>query len=115
MRIGRQPAREMVGEMSRNRSRRPITIAAMPARPSLPGDLDAIGRGVEHALALADRVIDFAGRDILALPAEGVADPVDEMKEALLVEPHQIAGAEPGVALGEDVAQDFLFGLGASV
>src|ERR1700733_10927884 len=74
-------------------------------------DLDAIGGGVEHALAFADRVVDFAGRDIFALPAEGVADAVDEMEKALLVQPHQIAGAEPGVALGEDIAQYLLFGL----
>ena len=78
----------------------------------MAGDLDAIGGGIEHARAFADRIIDFAGRDVLALPAEGVADPVDEMEEALLVEPHQVAGAEPGVALGEHVAQDLLLGLG---
>src|ERR1051326_5431207 len=78
----------------------------------MAGDLDAVGGGIDHALAFANGIVDLAGRDILALPAEGIADPVDEMEEALLVEPHQIAGAEPGVAFCEDVAQDFLLGFG---
>jgi hypothetical protein len=32
------------------------------------------------------------------------------MEEALVVDLHQIAGAEPGVAVGEDIAQDLLLG-----
>ena len=32
----------------------------------LAGDLDAIGGGVKHALAFADRVVDLAGRDVFA-------------------------------------------------
>src|ERR1700760_1144254 len=78
----------------------------------MAGDFDAISGGIEHALACADRVIDLAGGDILALPAEGVADAVHEMEEALVIEPHQIPGAKPGVAFHEGVAQDFLLGLG---
>src|SRR5262249_49287694 len=38
-------------------------------------------------------------------------DAIDEMEKALIVEPHQVAGAEPGVALGKHIAQDLLFGL----
>ena len=33
------------------------------------------------------------------------------MKEAAIIDLHQIARPEPGVALGEYVAQDFLLGL----
>ena len=49
---------------------------------------------------------DFGGRDILALPAIGVADTVDEIIIAACVALEQIAGAEPGVARLEDVAHD---------
>src|ERR1700756_2064546 len=71
----------------------------------------AIGRGVDDPMAIAKAVIDLAGRDILALPAKGIADTIDEIEEALLVLPHQIAGAKPGIALREDIAQDFPVGL----
>src|SRR5260370_26716231 len=76
------------------------------------GDGDPVGRGVENAGAIPDRVVHLAGRDVLALPAEGVADPVDEMEVARRVAQHQIAGAEPGIAFGKDIAQDLLRGLG---
>src|SRR5262249_6591552 len=54
----------------------------------------------------------LGGRYVLALPAEGIADAVDEVEEGVAVAAHQIAGAEPGVALLEHVAQDFPVGLG---
>ena len=57
----------------------------------------------------------FAGRDVLALPAEGVADAIDEIEIAQLVAPHQIAGAEPAVALLEHVAQNLLLRVGRLV
>jgi hypothetical protein len=45
------------------------------------GNSDPVGRGIENAgAAVPDRVIHLAGRDVLALPAECVADPVDEME-----------------------------------
>src|SRR5262245_53179021 len=75
-------------------------------------DLDAIGRGVEHAFARPDRVVHFAGRDILALPAEGITDTIDKMEKALVVEPHQVAGAEPGIAFRDYVTQNLPLGLG---
>src|ERR1700747_202341 len=59
----------------------------------------AIGDGIDDACAVADRVIDLAGCDILALPTKGIANPVDEMEVALGVEPHQIARAEPSIAV----------------
>ena len=64
----------------------------------------------------ADCVGDFGSRDILALPAEGIADAVDEMEEAARVSAHEIAGAVPDVVRLENVAQDFpLRVLGAGV
>src|SRR5581483_8986012 len=59
--------------------------------------------------AARDRLGNLGRRDVFALPAEGVADAVDEVEEAARVLAHQIAGAEPGVAGREHVAQD-LFG-----
>src|SRR5580698_3969394 len=69
---------------------------------------DAVSRGVDHPSTFQDRLVHLGGRNIFALPAEGVAETIDEMEEATVVDLHQIAGAKPGVALGEHVAQDFL-------
>src|SRR5690348_13485906 len=74
------------------------------------GNADAISRGVENARTVSDRIVHFAGRDVLAFPAKSIADPIDEVEKALLVEQHQVAGAKPGIALGDDVAQDLLLG-----
>src|ERR1700749_500632 len=79
-----------------------------PGTAVMAGDFDAIGGSVKHALGFADRVIDLAGGDVSPLPPESVAAAVDEMEKTLLVETHQIAGAEPGVALREHVPQDLL-------
>ena len=80
--------------------------AAVPAR-----DGDAVDVGFGNAGKCGDRLGHFRSRDVLALPAEGVADAIDEIKIALLVLAQQVAGAEPHVALLEHVAQDFLLGL----
>ena len=56
----------------------------------------------------ADGLGDFAGRNILALPAERIADAIDEVVVALLILAQQIAGAEPGIAGGQDIAQGIL-------
>src|SRR5206468_6525888 len=77
------------------------------------GNGDPVGRGIENAgAAVPDRVVHLARRDVLALPAERVADPVDEMEVALFIAQHEIARAEPGIAFGKDVAQHLLLGLG---
>ena len=60
--------------------------------------------------AVGERVGHLLGRHVLALPAEGVADAVDEVEVAVLVVAQQVAGAPEGVALLEDVAQDLLLG-----
>src|SRR6185437_4224821 len=67
---------------------------------------------IEDAAAIPDRIGDLACRNILALPAEGISDAIDEMEKAVVVDRHEIAGAKPGVALGEHVAQDLLLGFG---
>src|SRR5207248_920222 len=66
---------------------------------------DAIDRHLGHAATTPDHVRDLRGRHVLSLPAEGVADPVDEIEESLRVAAHQIAAAIPGVARGERLAQ----------
>ena len=70
-------------------------------------DGDAVDDRLVDAWAGGERGGDFGCRDVLALPAKRVADAVDEGVEALGVAAHQIAGAHPGVAGGEDIAQDF--------
>src|SRR5262249_3295720 len=58
--------------------------------------------------AITHGVVDLRSRDIFALPAEGVANAIDEVEKALVIELHQIAGAEPGIAVSEDIAQNLL-------
>ena len=84
------------------------TMAAMPARAFGARHAHAVDVRFGDAGKCRDRRGDFRGRDVLALPAEGVADPVDEIEKAACVPAHQIAGAKPGVARREHVAQDLL-------
>ena len=79
-----------------------------PRLAVLAGHGDAIDDGLGHAGAFHQHLFDLGGRDVLALPAEGVAHPVDEVEIALGVLFHQVARAEPAVALLEDVGQDLL-------
>src|SRR5438046_790068 len=60
----------------------------------------------EHAIERSDRLFDLGRRYVLALPTEGIADAVDKIEIAVRVLAHEIAGAEPSVALLEHVAQD---------
>src|SRR5258705_8498859 len=69
--------------------------------------LDAVHIGVADAGEAVDGLGDLRSRHVLALPAEGVADPVDEIEIAPGVLPHEVAGAEPGITRREHVAQDF--------
>ena len=77
----------------------------------VPGHFDAVDIGLPHVVELSDRFLDLGGRDVLALPSEGVADAVDEIEIAVLILAHQVAGAEPDVALLEHVAQDLTVAL----
>src|SRR5205823_5591871 len=54
----------------------------------------------------AEDVGDLLRGDVLALPAEGVADAIDEVVVAVGVLAQQIPGAEPGVAAREGVAHE---------
>src|ERR1700692_1412879 len=108
--IDRQPARQMICELGKIKTLidhdRGHSGAAVGA-----GNSDAIGGGMDDARAVRNRLVHFRRRDILAFPAEGVADPVDKVEEAGGVELHQVAGAKPGIALRENIAQHFLLGL----
>src|SRR5258708_20337841 len=57
----------------------------------------------EHAHHLRN----LRGRYVFALPAEGIADAIDEIEIALGIAAHEIAGAEPAIALLEHVEQYF--------
>src|SRR5690606_2729722 len=61
-------------------------------------DLDAIDDGLVDPRIARDHLRDFGRGDVFALPAEGVADTVDEIEIALRILAHEVAGAEPGVA-----------------
>src|SRR5262249_56545064 len=78
------------------------------------GNLDAVDVGLQRIGELADGFLDFGGGDVLALPAEGVADAVDEKEVAGGVLAHQVAGSEPDVACLEHIAQDLPVGLALS-
>ena len=54
---------------------------------------------------------DLGRGHVLALPAERVADPVDEIEKSGFVHAHEIAGAKPGVARLEYIAKDLLLGV----
>ncbi len=75
------------------------------------GNGDAVDDGLQNSGASTEHVGHFGRRHVLALPAEGVADAVDEVEKSVVVAAHQVAGAKPGIALDEDVSQDLAFGL----
>uniref|UniRef100_A0A0N4ZJL1 LEPR-XLL domain-containing protein n=1 Tax=Parastrongyloides trichosuri TaxID=131310 RepID=A0A0N4ZJL1_PARTI len=74
----------------------------------LTGDGDAVGDDFLNAGGVMQALLDLGGRDVLALPAVGVAQTVHEVEIAVAVLTHQVAGAEPAVALLEDVSEDLL-------
>src|SRR3546814_9698475 len=51
--------------------------------------------------------LDFRGGDVLAFPAEGVANPVNELDMRVALITNQIAGVEPAIAGLENIAQQF--------
>src|SRR6202008_4865098 len=73
---------------------------------------DAVDVRFRDARDDAERLGHFAGRDVLALPAERVADAVDEIEIAVGVAAHQVAGADPHIALREGAAQGLFLGVG---
>ena len=112
-RVSRQAARQMLTQ--RGKIERTIGDDCRHAR-------GAFGAGHRDAI---HRRLDTPGNSAIAsrprrsrhsrLPAERVADAVDEIKKAAGVPAHQIAGAVPGIAAREYVAQDFSLRLAALV
>src|SRR5262249_51508109 len=51
-----------------------------------------------------NRFFDFQCRDVLALPAQRIADAIDKIPKTLFVLSHQIARAIPGIAGCEDIS-----------
>src|SRR5438309_8405726 len=81
-----------------------------------PGDGHPVDHRVEHARTRAEDLGDLGGGDVLALPAEGVAEAVDEVEVALVVASHEVARAKPGVIRLEYVSENLpLGGIGAGV
>src|SRR5579859_288690 len=59
-----------------------------------------------YARKRTDGFRDFECRDVLAFPAKGIADPIDEIEVAFVVLPHQVTGAEPGISRLEYIAKN---------
>ena len=74
-------------------------------------DEDAVDVRLGDLRVLAHHVADFVGGDILRVPAESVAEAVDEVDAPVGVLAVHVAGAEPHVVLGEDVAHEAFLGL----
>ena len=74
------------------------------------GHGDTIDHGVLYPGRRSDHIRHLEGGDILALPAERVADAIDEGVVPGRIDPHEITGAEPGVALREDIPQNLALG-----
>src|SRR5262249_35838419 len=83
-RVGAQPLQEMPaqrGEIERAfayERRHPVAAFG-------PWNRDSVDAGMQDALERAERLRQLRGSHVLALPAKGVADAVDEVEEALLV------------------------------
>src|SRR5690606_38415735 len=72
-------------------------------------DLDAIDVGFIDAGIARDHFGHLCRRNVFALPAERVADAIDEIRIAVFVLAHQIAGAEPRVAFVDGITLDLAF------
>ncbi len=73
-------------------------------------DLHAIDIDLEDPRHGSDHPGDLGGGDILALPAEGVPDPVHEIQIAEPVGAHQVPRPEPGIPGLEHVAENLALG-----
>src|ERR1700733_1889469 len=68
-------------------------------------NVHAIDDRVDNTFASSHHRCDFRGGDVLALPAEGIAEAVDEIVKSRLVLPHEITRAKPAITFDEYVAQ----------
>src|SRR2546426_1773626 len=75
-----------------------------------PRDAHPIDDRVEDAGTRAQHLGDLGRRDVLALPAERVAEAIDEVEVAFVVPSHKIARPEPGVVRLEHVAENLSLG-----
>jgi hypothetical protein len=110
MRIRRQPLRQMIGEspdieVIAGHDRRHAGAAGMVR------DCHAIGGGVAHAGVIEDRLVHLAGRDILALPAKGIAEAVDEVEKASRPCPPGVGALAILMAFGFDFSLIALIGV----
>ena len=78
--------------------------------PVMAGHAHAVnGDGIQTG-EIPQRIGHLGGGDVLALPAEGVANTVDKPAVAVGITAQHVARRPPGIALLKDVAQDFLLG-----
>src|SRR5258705_11744887 len=55
-------------------------------------------RAFSHTLVLEDRVLDFAGINVLAARDDHILQAIDDEDESVLVHPGAVAGMQPSVA-----------------
>ncbi|MNL10096.1 hypothetical protein D3C87_1308860 [compost metagenome] len=72
--------------------------------------LDAVDIDQFQARQIAQGVRHFQGRNVLALPAIGIADAVDEVAVTVGVLAQQVAGTPVSIALAKHIATDFALG-----
>ena len=82
-----------------------------PRAPVGAGNRNSVDDRFRHARTGAQDARDFVRSDVLALPAKGVANAIDERIETVRIATHEVAGSHPRVSRLEDVAEDFLLGL----
>ncbi len=82
-----------------------------PGTPVGVADFHAVGHGFGNMRVLQKKVLDFGGRDVFALPAEGISQPVNKLRVTETDVAQQVTGIEVTVALLEHVVQHNLFGL----
>src|SRR5690606_38714452 len=75
------------------------------------GDFDTVGHCFGNLRVVGYQVFHFGGGDVLALPAIGVTEAVDELGVAEADVAQHVTGVEPAVAFLEHVGEDDLFGL----
>src|SRR5487761_20339 len=81
-----------------------------------PWHRDTVRDRLHDAGAGRERLCDLLRRDVLPVPAERIADAIDEIEISSVVLAHQVARAEPGVSSGENVSHYFaLCGFGVGV
>src|SRR5262245_17012148 len=73
-------------------------------------NLDAVHDRAAYLRPGGNDVRHFARGDVLSLPAKRVANSIHKMEKAAGVAPHQIAAAEPRVAVGDHVAENLALG-----